>query len=110
MFNRTMTFFHGVDGGCEKHIIQDIFFDATRGLSLESKGETEATSIKVVIPITPALGGYEPQEGDYVCKGVIEDDYDSLTSMKQAQDSAHLIISCDKRDYGSNPHYLILGK
>lgn len=110
MFNRTVTFFHEGADGCEKHIISGVFYDAVKGIGLESKGETEANSIKVVIPIGVMPNNYEPQEGDYICKGKVIDNYDSMTAMKRNQPSAHLLISCDKRDYGSRPHYLIVGR
>lgn len=109
MFNRVVTFFHKTKDGCEKHVINDVFYDEVKSISLESKGEKEANSIKLVIPVDAIGDEREPQEGDYVCKGYIESDYVDLTSMLQSE-PAHLIVACDKRDYGSNPHYLITGR
>ncbi len=39
MFNRVVTFFHKTKDGCEKHVINGVFYDEVKSISLESKGE-----------------------------------------------------------------------
>lgn len=109
MFNRIVTVFKKTKDGCEKHIIHGVFFDSTKGISLENKGEAEACSIKVVIPLKIMSNDIELAEGDYLCKGEISADYADITSLIQSE-PAYLIVSCDKRDYGDNPHYFLTGR
>lgn len=109
MFNRAVTVFRQTGDGCEKTIITGVFYSDIRGISLESKGEAEACSIKVVIPLESVPKGLEIREGDFLCKGEVEADYANLTSVAQSE-SSFTVVSCDCKDYGSNPHLLIMGR
>lgn len=109
MFNRAVTVFKKTEDGCERHIIRDVFYDDVKSLSIESKGEAEACSIKVVIPLKNVPDDIELVEGDYLCKGELSADYADFTSLNQSE-ATYLIVSCDKRDYGNSPHYLLVGR
>lgn len=108
-FDRTVTVFRSTEEGCEKQVIEGVFYDDIKGISLESKGQAEANSIKVVIPLENVPEGFEIKEGDYICKGNITTEYDSVSLMRKSE-GYFIVQSCDKKDYGSVPNYLIIGR
>lgn len=108
-FDKTVTVFRSTEEGVVKAVISGVFLDNVKGISLENKGEAEANSIKVVIPASNMPEGFEVEEGDYICKGNIETDYESISSMRKNEE-CFLVKSCDKKDFGSAPNYLILGR
>ena len=108
-FDRTVTVFKSTEEGCQKQVIVGVFYDDVKGISLESKGQAEANSIKVVIPLSNVPEGFEIKEGDYLCKGEVEADYGSISSMRKNEEY-FIVQSCDKKDFGSVPNYLILGR
>lgn len=108
-FTRTITVFKKTKPGCTKQIIDGVFYDDIKAASLESRGQGEANSIKVVIPLKSMPKGYEIREGDYIVKGAVTADYADVSMMRQSE-AAHLVTSCDHKDYGDTPNLLILGK
>lgn len=108
-FDKTVTVFNNTEEGVAKTVISGVFSDDIKGISLESKGQAEANSIKVVIPASNMPEGFEVSEGDYLCKGNIEKDYESISSMRK-NEKYFIVQSCDKKDFGSVPNYLILGR
>lgn len=109
MFSKSISIFQDIDDEFTKTVIKGVFCTSIKGISLESKGETEANSIKVVIPLENMPVDFEPREGSYFCKGVVESDYEDSATLIQSE-PAFLLISCDKMDYGDKPAYLLTGR
>lgn len=109
MFDQSISMFQEIDEEFTKTVIKGVFCTSIKGISLESKGEVEANSIKVVIPVENMPDGFEPKEGCYFCKGKIEGDYEDSTLLTQSEPT-FLLISCDKMDYGDRPVYLLVGR
>jgi len=108
-FDKTITVFRNSDEGAVKTVINGVFVDDIKGISLEARGQAEANSIKVVIPFTSMPDGVEVKEGDYICKGEIITDYTTIADMRKAE-PYYIVQSCDKKDYGNTPNYLIIGR
>lgn len=108
-FDKTVTVFRNTEDGVVKTAIHGVFVDEIKGISLESKGQAEANSIKVVIPSSNMPNSFEVREGDYICKGQVAANYETIALMRQSE--AYFIVqSCDKKDFGSIPNYLIIGR
>ena len=108
-FNRDVTIFKKVGDGCEKQIIHGVFYDDSRAIGTETKGRAESYMIKAVIPISNLPIDYCLYEGDYLCKGAIEADYETISDMRRAE-QYYMIQSVSAKDYGSVPNVLVLGR
>lgn len=108
-FDRAVTVFKKTAEGCSKQVLEGVFYDDVKGISLESKGQADAYSIKVVIPLTVLPAGFAIKEGDYICKGAVQAEYKTITDMRKAEEY-YLIQTCDTKDYGQTPNILVIGR
>ena len=109
MFDQSISIFQEIDEEFTKTVIKGVFCTSIKGISLESKGEVEANSVKVIVPVENMPNGFEPKEGSYFCKGSVLADYEDSTSLVQSEPT-FLIVSCDKMDYGNRPVCLLIGR
>lgn len=108
-FDKTVTVFRSTEEGCIKQVVNGVFVDDIKGVSLESKGQAEANSIKVVVPFSSMPEGFEIKESDYICKGEVTAEYATVSEMRKSE-PYFIVQSCDKKDYGTVPNYLIIGR
>lgn len=84
-----------------KSFIYNCHFEENRGFNLTASARSadEVNNVKIFInlhEITKAIS-----KGDFICKGEIIGDFDSLEAIKKIQPQTYIITSVDTFDYGS---------
>ena len=90
--------------------INQVFWDAAQGANIIKSGLSTANSVTVFVPL--ANISVTPKTGDYIVKGIIQEEFIKITDLTKKYSDAHLITSVDLKDFGSKSmqHYEIYGK
>ena len=108
MFQDSITVFHLNDetDEYEKQYFEDLYFDHTKGVSIERLGEQSNNSGTIIIPTEKEIAIYEK---DIVIEGKIEDDLDQdkRLSYLKSKYTVYEVVAVDDLRKGDLPHYEI---
>ena len=93
-----------------RYEIRQVFWDAAQGANILKSGMSTANSVTVFVPLGNI--GVTPKTGDYIVKGIIEEEFIKITDLTKKYSDAHVITSVDLKDFGSKSmqHYEIGGR
>ena len=91
-----------------RHVIEGCFVDEIQYMSTSKNGPDNADSVFIGVPNDNIT--IIPKKGDFVIKGEVKEDYQSLKDMQLNYDCVYTITKVDLKDFGSYPHYEIAGK
>lgn len=93
-----------------RHEIRNVFWDSSQGANIIKSGMSTADSVTVFVPL--ANISIEPKTGDYIVKGIIQEEFTKITDLTKNYADAHQLTSVDKKDFGSKhmQHYELYGK
>ena len=94
----------------ERHEIRDVFWDSAQGANIIKSGMSTADSVTVFVPL--ANISIEPKTGDYIVKGIIQEEFTKITDLTKNYADAHVVTTVDKKDFGSKhmQHYELGGR
>lgn len=93
-----------------RHEIRDVFWDSAQGANIIKSGMSTADSVTVFVPL--ANISIEPKTGDYIVKGIIQEEFTKITDLTKNYADAHVLTTVDKKDFGSKhmQHYELGGR
>ena len=94
----------------ERHEIKGVFWDSAQGANIIKSGMSTADSVTVFVPL--ANISIEPKTGDYIVKGIIQEEFIKITDLTKNYADAHVLTTVDKKDFGSKhmQHYELGGR
>ena len=108
MFEDKITVFHYNDetSEYERQYFEDLYFDHTKGISIEKLGEKASNSGTIIIPTEEEIKIYEK---DIVVEGKIDEilDKDKRLSYLKSKYTTYEVISVDDLRKGDLSHYEI---
>lgn len=89
-----------------------VFWDSCKGANVKKSGMETADSVIVFIPLningyvgpkqyTGAEGTWTLNQGDKICKGLIDQDFTKISDLEKAYSDVYDITKVDKKDFGS---------
>ncbi len=93
-----------------RHEIKNVFWDSAQGANIIKSGMSTADSVTVFVPL--ANISIEPKTGDYIVKGIIQEEFIKITDLTKKYADAHVLTTVDKKDFGSKhmQHYELGGR
>lgn len=75
-----------------------VFWDNCKGANVKKSGMETADSVVVFIPLANMIA---IKVGDYIVKGLVEDEVTKITDLEKKYQDVHVVTKVDKKDFGS---------
>ncbi len=90
----------------KRSVIDKALWIDSKGINVKKAGLESADSVNVYVPDV----SLSFKVGDYIVKGVIDDEVTRITDLEKKYSDCHVITKVDKKDYGSKEmHHFELG-